>query len=181
MQSDFSNCANSQLQLNISYITNPHLQLRSVSHKMSQTTDHFQEKSLEFEREFEAFSGFCKKQNLTKSELDLVYAPIKKELKIQFWIRFLKIVAALTCVSLTVYYISYVNWNISAIGRIALIKMLPIWNWKTHFNDKCLVPYLNVGLGSYKTDKTIVEDYKEDCVVCETIGKTENWRELFLF
>lgn len=137
---------------------------------MFQTTDLFLNKALEFEKEFEAFSSFCKKQNFTKTELDIIYAPLKKELKIQFWIKVLKIFAVLTFLSSSFYYVSFLNWNISAIGRIALIKIIPIWNWKAHFNDKCLVPYFDVGL-NYKTESKFEGIYKDDCAVCETLGK----------
>lgn len=138
---------------------------------MSQTADILLTKVLEIEKEFEAFSSFCKKQNFTKSEMDIIYAPIKKELKIKFWIKFFKIFAVLTFLSSSVYYIPFINWNISAIGRIAMIKILPIWNWKVHFNDKCLMPYFDVGLRSYKTESKFENVYRDDCAVCETLGK----------
>lgn len=74
---------------------------------------------------------------------------------------------------LSVYYIPILNWNSSAIGRLALIKIiLPFYNWQYLYDSRCLI--------EKETEKTTmeineyekyVEFHDEGCAVCESLGK----------
>lgn len=56
-------------------------------------------------------------------------------------------------------YIDTIHWNLSAIGRIALIKLLPLFDWRHMKNKQCLVEkYSDVPVGIFF-----------NCDLCENI------------
>ncbi|XP_059619517.1 uncharacterized protein LOC132263644 [Phlebotomus argentipes] len=63
--------------------------------------------------------------------------------------------------------VAVINWNIVAIGRLLLIKLLPMWNWTHLHYTKCLLEYPVETLAP-KTSKHDLSE-KIDCSVCENI------------
>lgn len=72
----------------------------------------------------------------------------------------------------SIYYIPLLNWNASAIGRLALIKLvLPFYHWQYLYNSRCLIktipleePTVSVSDGNYGGFRD------DDCAVCENLG-----------
>ncbi|KAB0791497.1 hypothetical protein PPYR_03297 [Photinus pyralis] len=93
--------------------------------------------------ELVAFLQFCKKSKLSDEEVAVITRPLTRALarnKIKRGILHLLILLLL---SLAVYYVStteIVSWHLSAIGRVGLINLLPIWNWRHLKYEKCLIP-----------------------------------------
>ena len=92
------------------------------------------------EAEFEEFFRFIEKSSINKDE---EIENVLKPLKFHFWMlrlkKFFKIFLVVATICLSIYYIDIVNWYFCAIGRILLIKILPLWNWKHLGNSKCLI------------------------------------------
>lgn len=86
------------------------------------------------------------------------------------WIVVISIV--ISVVSASIYYIPFLNWNASAIGRLVLIKLvLPYYDWQYLYKSRCLV--------EKSVDVTTTSDggYTDDggfnsaeCAVCENLG-----------
>lgn len=76
-------------------------------------------------------------------------------------------------ISLMVYYIPTLNWNASAIGRLALIKLiLPLYNWKYLYNSRCLIEaYPEKWTQKIDNHENYGEFEDEECTVCESLGK----------
>lgn len=72
-----------------------------------------------------------------------------------------------------VYYFSILNWNVSAIGRLALIKLiLPAYNWQYLYNSRCLIemPSTQQMIKADNEEEPYVEFNDEECTVCESLG-----------
>lgn len=95
------------------------------------------------------------------------------------WTFLLFIFVAVLCS--TIYYSPTVNWNVSAIGRLSLIKLiLPYFNWQYLYNSRCLVSYpfeARIGAENYDNYGQIRD---AECDVCENLGKLQNignWKQ----
>lgn len=72
-----------------------------------------------------------------------------------------------------VSYIPMLNWNASAIGRLALIKLiLPAYNWQYLYNSRCLLE-TSASRPITRADnqqETYVGYNDEECTICESLG-----------
>lgn len=88
---------------------------------------------------------------------------------------FCMILVAALCSS--IHYVPFLNWNASAIGRLALIKLvLPFYHWQYLYTARCLIkatqlekPSVIRNVGNYGgfTD--------DDCAVCENLGNLNDY------
>lgn len=72
-----------------------------------------------------------------------------------------------------VYYIPILNWNASAIGRLALINLiLPAYNWQHLYNSRCLIEISPTQrmISADNQEETYVAFDGEECTVCESLG-----------
>lgn len=114
----------------------------------------------------------CESSNLTHKEIRDLCQPIRVQLIKE---RLLRYFAAAGCVLVLLWLIrnvSFINFNLSAIGRLALIQVLPYWEWTKLYNEKCLVHYPEGASSGIESamDSKMVEFYPEDCSVCENFG-----------
>lgn len=73
-----------------------------------------------------------------------------------------------------VYYVPILNWHASAIGRLALIKLiLPAYNWQYLYNSRCLIEMSPTEQIINHQQETYGEFKEEDCSVCESLGNFE--------
>lgn len=88
-------------------------------------------------------------------------------------IQFFILLGLLSLIYLLVYYIPILNWNASAIGRLALIKLiLPAYNWQYLYNSRCLIemsPTQQLKEADHQQE-AYGEFKDEDCTVCESLG-----------
>lgn len=106
-------------------------------------------------------------KELSSFEVELIYFPIYWSLLKWKFGKLFKLSLAIISVICFFVYISPFNWSVSAIGRLVLIKILPVWNWIPLYNRRCLIE------GFSKSSKSESSNYKSgliDCSVCENIG-----------
>lgn len=119
------------------------------------------------DQEFEEFF-FKIQQSSTNEEITKLLKP----LRIILWKQQLKsfVIKAFIFITIcfSIYYIDILNWYFCAFGRILMIKILPIWDWTTLENSKCLI------------SKEIVESFPltsssfndKDCRTCQHFGES---------
>jgi hypothetical protein len=119
--------------------------------------------------EFEEFFILCQKvTNSNQKEFEKLLHPLKVFLWKQQLKQYLKAILIFAAICFTLYYVDTLNWYFCAIGRLAMIKLLPVWNWTHLEKARCLiakteVQKLNTGGLSSINDK--------DCRACEHYGR----------
>lgn len=109
---------------------------------------------------------------------DEVTKYLKNYLRYSFFRRFIKyliLINIFLAIPFTlIYYIPFLNWNASAIGRLALIKyLLPHYDWQYLYRSRCLIEKFNKQQTTYDNDN--YNTYNEfntldECAVCESLG-----------
>lgn len=83
---------------------------------------------------------------------------------IKWWIIIIAICSA-------IYYIPFLNWNATAVGRIVLIKwILPFYDWRPLHNARCLIDAPSRNNENIDLDGSSYSS-EENCAVCENFGK----------
>lgn len=92
---------------------------------------------------------------------------------VQFFV-FLALFSAAVC--LLVYYVPSLNWNASAIGRIALIKLiLPTYNWQHLYDSRCLIEMAPIHRIEKSEQFENYDEFKDQyCTVCENLGNIQS-------
>lgn len=144
----------------------------SVVFTMSNRIERKSDLSSTFDKELENIFAVCKNN---PNENQLIVKIITRHLLQQHLWRQLQYLSVIVLLAVTVYYVPLVNANLSAIGRIFLIKLLPVWNWERLTDERCLLgPLFTKNM--YVTDAdnqftSAPQLYKDDCVLCENNGK----------
>lgn len=71
------------------------------------------------------------------------------------------------------FYIQILNWNVTAIGRLFLIKnLLPIYDWENWSNARCMIPIKQIQdeLKEYGGNNKIIQA-QDECTYCEHLCK----------
>lgn len=113
------------------------------------------------------FLDFCKENHLTDEEILKVCEPLINTIKrnsIAYYLRYLIILLLIIIIFYYLTYFEFVSWNLSAIGRIVLIQLLPYWDWRHLKNDQCF-------LDNFIKPKIENSELSFDCVFCEAINK----------
>lgn len=108
---------------------------------------------------------------LKKDEIATVCQPLFAYQRKVTWKKWSKFVLCFVIIYFLILWSENVNWFFTALGRILLIQILPMWNWSKMYNAKCLIdrPIVN---DNYV--KPISNNYPGDidnCLLCESIGK----------
>lgn len=119
--------------------------------------------------EFEEFFLHCQKvTNSNQKEIEKVLRPLKLYLWKQQLKKYLKIFLAFAAICCGIYYVDTLNWYFCGIGRLVMIKLLPVWDWRNFENAKCLI-------AKSETQKITGGSFgsinEKDCRVCEHFGK----------
>lgn len=101
---------------------------------------------------------------------------LKKYLRNTFVKRYIMWLICITflvaILSASIYYIPFLNWNASAIGRLVLIKLiLPYYDWQHLYRSRCLIGQFPKGTSHNDEFKTYNEFNTNECNVCENLGK----------
>ncbi|GJQ85962.1 hypothetical protein Trydic_g21809 [Trypoxylus dichotomus] len=100
--------------------------IRSVSH---------------LETELKQFYDFCRANNVSDEEIASICKPLLpsiKVIKLKF-VLYVGILILLLTLFILLSYLEVVHWHYSALGRIFLIELLPVWNWKTLKGETCII------------------------------------------
>lgn len=78
-----------------------------------------------------------------------------------------------------IYWVPILNWNASAIGRLALIKLVrPFYNWEAWTDARCLIYLSETATGREAEEhNTIDSNYigSDECFTCENLSKSYIW------
>ena len=123
-------------------------------------------------KEFDEFFNYCKTLKLTRNEFNEIYSPLRKYLNKLLIKKILKIIFIIFVIIFLCYYVDFLNWNIAAIGRIFLIKLLPYWNWRSLYGERCLIKAKTDAVDTGNTNSLLIDDEitLNDCDVCENYG-----------
>jgi hypothetical protein len=120
---------------------------------------------VEFE---EFFQNLEKLKNLSEKEIENVLKPLKTFFWIEWLKKLSKVFLVIASICLAIYYVDTLNWYFCAIGRIFLIKILPLWDWRYLGNSKCLIAKSS----AEKVFKESENGFNEkDCRACEHFGE----------
>lgn len=115
------------------------------------------------EQEFKEFFQYIEKdESLSQKDIKIILKPLKYLLLKELLIKYLKITLVIAAICYGVYYIDTLNWWFCAVGRVFLIKILPIWDWTYLGREKCLIPKSAV-----KTSYEPNQFDTRDCRACE--------------
>uniref|UniRef100_A0A182K5U1 Uncharacterized protein n=1 Tax=Anopheles christyi TaxID=43041 RepID=A0A182K5U1_9DIPT len=117
---------------------------------------------------FQELLEAIKKVNPSDSALYDAFAPVRKRIWRRRCIRWLYGTVCLLAICLAVYYIPWVNWHVTAIGRLIMIKLLPYWDWTPLYRDKCLIAKVKETTAPKKYEP--IASFPDDCVVCRNFG-----------
>lgn len=138
---------------------------RTVSVTMSSTTATNKKNNFkDLNRDFEFLFNNAADDNIKKC----LVAEITKEVRLFALKKSLKILLLIAFVITQIYMIPFLNWNATAIGRIVMIKMLKIWDWRYLYNVDCLIERK---VTTFEDSQTPIDHIEDDCSFCENIGK----------
>lgn len=121
-----------------------------------------------FDQELREFFAKLDEENFARSDVKKIYRPLVVHLRWKM-VRKYSAICLLIGLLWALAQVSVINWNLVAVGRLLLIKLLPLWNWTHLHNAKCLIDH-PVALPPNADDHVASEKSPIDCSVCENIG-----------
>lgn len=127
------------------------------------------DQAVQLNREIDNLFAACKSDVI---EMDLLVHTMRMHIRYTLWWRQLQYFAAVAALITIAYYVPIVSANLTAIGRIWLIKMLSIWDWREWTEERCLIKPLFSRIADAVVEKntgahTISQLRIDDCVLCE--------------
>lgn len=147
----------------------PDLNIHSVCFKMSSPADMPSMEALD--QQFESIIQSVDTLQLSDMEIYKAFAPLRWHLFRCKWTKRAKLAAVIAIVALAVYYVPVLNWNAAAIGRLAMIQILPYWDWIPLYKERCLIKDFPEFTEKQSLSGTTFLLSFEDCSVCESVGK----------
>ncbi|CAL1685504.1 unnamed protein product [Lasius platythorax] len=113
--------------------------------------------------ELNSFYKYCQQAGFTEEEMDIICQPLVAAMRrswLQLVFRGTLVLIVLGTLACLAAQLDFVGTHFTALSRLLLIKVLPIWNWQPLYYENCMInnPFYN--------DYTITE---EDCVTCEAL------------
>jgi len=115
------------------------------------------------DEELNEFLEYCKTMNFSTSEMECIFAPVENIIPTRLITKMIRFCLYASLFLGTAYGLtssSFVTLHASAMGRIAMIKLIPYWDWQQLFYEPCIIHnpfYGQVNLS------------QEDCISCEAI------------
>lgn len=119
---------------------------------------------LALEKDLCQLHEMLKENNYTPKEIQEFLRPLRFMAYKGYFYRYLRIFLFLLLIFIIGYYlvkVDFISWQLSAVGRIVMIKILPYWNWQKMAGTKCLI-------NGYQE---INEIKQFDCQLCESIDE----------
>ena len=120
----------------------------------------------QLEEDLNAFYQYCKEIQLTDKEIAVVCNPLTSMVRKTRFKKFLTYLFIVVSTASFVYLLSYsstVAWHYTAVSRILMSNVLPMWNWERLKSSKCLVDKI-----SWSSSQS---DARTDCTFCEYIDR----------
>lgn len=118
--------------------------------------------------EVRSFYEYCKEAGMSDEEMDIICRPLTNAVRkasIKRWTRVFMFLVMVMAIGYTVSQTDTFQWHASAVARIVLIKLLPIWDWTPLYYNKCLIERSQ----PQNLDNNFVSP--TECVACEAISK----------
>ncbi|CAG9558955.1 unnamed protein product [Danaus chrysippus] len=136
-----------------------------MSNKM-ETTISQREKYELINSEVRSFYEYCKEAGITDEEMDIICRPLTNAVRkasIKRWTRVFLVLVMIIAIGYTVSQTDTFQWHATALARMTLIKILPIWDWTPLYYNKCLI--------ERSRPSTLDDDLvtPADCITCEAI------------
>lgn len=119
--------------------------------------------------ELQEFFKKYPKKNFNNRQYSEILKPLEYRLWWFWWLKKLKILFSVVIIISAIHNIEFLNLNSTAILRILMIEILPIWNWKYLYNAKCLIKSEPSQI-RYNNNESYNSFIPADCSVCESIG-----------
>ncbi|KAL0818541.1 hypothetical protein ABMA28_008980 [Loxostege sticticalis] len=116
--------------------------------------------------EVRSFYEYCKEAGMSDEEMDIICRPLTNAVRkasIKRWTRVFMFLVMVLAIGYTVSQTDTFQWHASAVARIVLIKLLPIWDWTPLYYNKCLIERSQ----PQNLDNNFVSP--TECVACEAI------------
>lgn len=118
--------------------------------------------------EVRSFYEYCKEAGMTDEEMDIICRPLTnvvRKASAKRWTRVGLFIIMVLAIGYTVSTTDTFQWHASALGRILLVKILPLWDWTPLYYNKCLIersqpPALESNLMS-----------PVNCISCEAVSE----------
>lgn len=118
--------------------------------------------------EFEDFFIHCQKLTSLNGKTSELVLPLKVIFLEQKLKKYLKTILVFSAICSAFYYVDTMNWFFCAVGRLVMIKLLPIWDWRHLEKASCLVAKSETEKLSSGGFTSINE---RDCLACEHFGE----------
>ncbi|KAH8297094.1 hypothetical protein KR044_004847 [Drosophila immigrans] len=124
------------------------------------------------ERELEEFLVDCENQKFSDDEMRFICQPLvwySRRATLRRWT--LWFLLPTLVVYLLWNYCDTCAWSASAVGRLALIQLLPYWNWTPYYYNRCLIERAEPADSKTDEPKPLGrhETLSENCVLCESL------------
>ncbi|XP_061392563.1 uncharacterized protein LOC133328030 [Musca vetustissima] len=125
---------------------------------------------MELEKEFQDFCGTLRKEKFSDREIQEICKPLYRYQRKEILKKYCKLLLGCFVFYALIQWCDCFNWFVSALGRLVLIQILPIWNWPALYNAKCLIerPLNNENIRTGNdVSYPVVEN--GNCLLCENI------------
>nr|XP_017008408.2 uncharacterized protein LOC108065062 [Drosophila takahashii] len=118
------------------------------------------------EEELKVFFEECRRQEFSAKDMLAICRPLIWRIRMARIRKWCLVLLPLVVIYLLWSFSDTFSWSLSAIGRLLLIQILPLWDWTPYYNAKCLisrdqsVQELPPPLGKHET-------LWQNCALCE--------------
>ncbi|KAH8292591.1 hypothetical protein KR018_009703 [Drosophila ironensis] len=121
------------------------------------------------EEELRAFFDDCRKLEFSGEEMEAICQPLIWRIRLAKVKRWFLVLLPIFIVYLLWLYCDSFAWFVSALARLMLIQLLPLWDWTPYYNAKCLI-----SRGDQRVQKQLPplgrhETLWENCALCESL------------
>ncbi|XP_017125700.1 uncharacterized protein LOC108145028 [Drosophila elegans] len=120
------------------------------------------------EEELRAFFEDCRRQEFTGKEMLAICQPLIWRIRLARVKKWCLILLPLVVIYLLWLCSDTFAWWSSAVGRLLLIQILPLWDWTHYYNAKCLIPR-GQSVQEQPTPLGRYETLWQNCALCETL------------
>lgn len=126
------------------------------------------EKFLLVDSEVRSFYEYCREAGMSDEEMDIICRPLSNAVRKAFikrWTRVMLVIIMVLALGYTACTTETLRWHAEAATRMALIKLLPLWDWTPLYHTKCFID---------RSRPVAVESSgmsSSDCITCEAISK----------
>ncbi|XP_037714435.1 uncharacterized protein LOC119550052 [Drosophila subpulchrella] len=120
------------------------------------------------EEELKAFFEDCRRQEFSEKEMLTICQPLIWRIRLARIIKWCFFLLPLVVIYLLWLYSDSFAWSVSAVGRLLLIQILPLWDWTPYYNAKCLISRVE-SVQEPPPPLGKLETQWQNCALCEAL------------